>query len=64
MKHYATTELPRLPDGRHYMTRRMLENDPDLLAFYKRTKSSWAVEYDLDIVVLKPLSDLQCDADD
>jgi len=49
-----TIALPQLPDGRTYITREMMENHSEVLAFYERTKFSWYADPMRDIVVMYP----------
>lgn len=49
-----TIALPQLPDGRTYISREMMENYPEVLAFYERTKNSWYQDENREIVVLYP----------
>lgn len=46
--------LPQLPDGRTYITRKMMMEYPEVADFYQRTRNSWDQDWVRDMVVMFP----------
>lgn len=46
---YVSEALPRLRDGRTYITDQMIEENPSLLKFINRTRGAWHRDYKHDM---------------
>lgn len=59
-KRSLTYALPKLSDGRTYVTEQMMEQEPSLRSFIKRTRGAWHHDFDMDMYITGAL-DLRLD---
>lgn len=55
-KRELTYALPKLPDGRTYVTDQMMDDEPTLRHFINRTRGAWHYHYDTHMYTTEQLS--------